>query len=112
MTQTTLKDVAEYISKLSEDTSFQQSIKQGFYLVKIAEVKPTTSHKFFVVKTYKDKEGIEVMMEGGDTFFIPIPDRLIGSQMGSFIQKYGEMPKVGMTIEIDTTEHYPRIKLD
>ena len=112
MKQTILGDIQKSISEMAKDDSFQQSIKQGFYRAMITDIKPTTSHKFFVTETYEDREGIEIFIDGGNNFFIPIPTRLIGSQMGSFIQKYGEMPKVEMIIEIDTTERYQRIKLE
>lgn len=104
-TQSLLGNVNANVEQLLEQA------KRGFVTDKIGEVSACMSHDFYGNTDYENRKGYVIHTEGGLTFFIGIPKRLPDSHLGAFMQLYGSEPRKGMTINIDITGTFDKIKL-
>ena len=97
-----------------------QQAEEG-YKAEITEIMETTSHKYFGVDKYDDREGYKVVftVKSGDEeltvfdefFNIPKPTGLADSKIYRFSKKYGELPKIGMKVECLVVDGYFKVVL-
>ena len=74
----------------------------------ILDVKSTTSHTFYGVNTYDDREGYEIAVklqsDKGETFkqFFSFPDvrGVVKSNLYLFNKKYNSVPKKGLEVDV------------